>query len=161
MEMNNNEETKFDGVLLSTDKLSIGNLVLYNNNLFYISDISSAWPRVEERYNNKPLVTIFDGGLITVGIDEISPIPITEEFISKNGFVLDDDINDITEEKYYLLKLDKFTITIHEGSNTLGRDWWVHIDNEDCCSIASADVQYVHQLQNLFNIANVKIDIRL
>ena len=91
----------------------------------------------------------------------VKPIRITEEFISKNGFVLDDDINDITDEKYYLLKLDKFTITIHEGSNTLGRDWWVHIDNEDCCSIASADVQYVHQLQNLFNIANVEIDIRL
>jgi hypothetical protein len=91
----------------------------------------------------------------------VEPIPITCEFIKKNGFVLDDDINEITEEKYYLLKLDKFTITIHEGSNTLGRDWWVHIDNEDCCTIASADVQYVHQLQNLFNIANVEIDIRL
>jgi hypothetical protein len=91
----------------------------------------------------------------------VKPIRITEEFLKSNGFVLDDDINGITEEKYYLLKLDKFTITIHEGSNTLGRDWWVHIDNEDCCTIASADVQYVHQLQNLFNIANVEIDIRL
>lgn len=91
----------------------------------------------------------------------VKPIIITEEFLKSNGFVLDDDINDITEEKYYLLKLDKFTITIHEGSNTIGRDWWVHIDNEDCCSIASADVQYVHQLQNLLNIANVNIDIRL
>ena len=91
----------------------------------------------------------------------VKPIIITEEFLKRNGFVLDDDINEITEEKYYLLKLDKFTITIHEGSNTLGRDWWAHIDNEDCCTIASADVQYVHQLQNLFNIANVEIDIRL
>jgi hypothetical protein len=91
----------------------------------------------------------------------VKPIIITEEFLKRNGFVLDDDMKEITEEKYYLLKLDKFTITIHEGSNTLGRDWWVHIDNEDCCTIASADVQYVHQLQNLFNIANVEIDIRL
>lgn len=91
----------------------------------------------------------------------VKPIRITEEFLKNNGFVLDDDINDITEEKYYLLKLDKFTITIHEGSNTLGRDWWVHIDNDDCCTIASADVQYVHQMQNLFNIANAEIDIRL
>lgn len=94
-------------------------------------------------------------------IEFVSPIPITEEFLGKNGFVLDDDIEGITEEKFYLLKLDKFTITIHEGSNTIGRDWWIHIDNEDCCTIASADVQYVHQLQNLFNIANVEIDIRL
>lgn len=91
----------------------------------------------------------------------VKPIRIAEEFLKSNGFVLDDDINEISEEKYYLLKLDKFTITIHEGSNTIGRDWWVHIDNESCCTIASADVQYVHQLQNLFNIANVEIDIRL
>lgn len=91
----------------------------------------------------------------------VKPIQITEEFLKSNGFALDDDINEITEEKYYLLKLDKFTITIHEGSNTIGRDWWIHIDNESCCTIASADVQYVHQLQNLFNIANVEIDIIL
>lgn len=91
----------------------------------------------------------------------VEPIRITEEFLKSNGFVLDDDMKEITEEKYYLLKLDKFTITIHEGSNTIGRDWWVHIDNESYCTIASADVQYVHQLQNIFNIANVEIDIRL
>lgn len=142
-------------------ELMIGNAVQYNGHLFVITDISSAWPRVEEQYNNKPLVTIFDGGLITVCIDEISPVPITEEFLEKNGFVLDDEVEEITEEKFYILNLDKFTITIHEGSNTIGRDWWVHVDNEDCCTIASADVQYVHQMQNLFNIANVETDIRL
>ena len=91
----------------------------------------------------------------------IEPICITEELLKNNGFILDDDIKDIVEDEYYLLKLDKFTITIHKGSNAIGRDWWAHIDNEDCCTIASADVQYVHQLQNLFNIANVEIDIRL
>lgn len=93
--------------------------------------------------------------------DWIQPIPITEEFLERNGFVLDDDIEGITEEKFYLLKLDKFTITIHEGSNTIGRDWWIHIDNEDCCSIASADIQYVHQLQNLLNIMNIEFNIEL
>lgn len=94
-------------------------------------------------------------------IEFVSPIPITEEFLGKNGFVLDDDIEGITEEKFYLLKLDKFTITIHEGSNTMGRDWWIHIDNEDCCTIASADIQYVHHFQNLLNIMNIKFDIVL
>ena len=99
------------------------------------------------------MVTIFNGGILSVGLDEITPVQLIEEFLKWNGFEF--------EEKYYELKLDKFTITIHDGSNTIGCDWWVHIDNEDCCTIASADVQYVHQLQNLFNIANVEIDIRL
>lgn len=91
----------------------------------------------------------------------VEPIRINEEFLKWNGFELDEKMYEDFEEKYYALKLEKFTITIHEGSNTLGRDWWVHIDNEDCCTMASADVQYVHQLQNLFNIANVEIDIIL
>jgi hypothetical protein len=106
-------------------------------------------------------VTIFNGGIFTVGLDEIIPVKLSEEFLKWNGFELDEKMYEDFEEKYYELKLDKFTITIHEGSNTMGRDWWVHIDNESCCTIASADVQYVHQLQNIFNIANVEIDIRL
>lgn len=93
--------------------------------------------------------------------ERVSPITITEKFLERNGFVLDDDIEGFTEEKFYLLKLDKFTITIHEGSNTIGRDWWIHIDNGDGCTIASADVQYVHQLQNILNIMNIKFDIVL
>lgn len=142
-------------------ELMIGDVVQHNGHLFGITDISSAWPRVNDRYNNKPVVTLFDGGIFTVGLDEISPVPISEEFLEKNGFVLDDDIEGITEEKFYLLKLDKFTITIHEGSNTIGRDWWIHIDNKDCCTIASADIQYVHHFQNLLNIMNIKFDIVL
>lgn len=139
----------------------IGDAVQYNGHLCVITDISSAWPRVNDRYNNKPVVALFDGGVFDVGLDEISPTPISEEFLVKNGFIMDDRFIKIAGDKYYQLKLDKFTITMRDSSNTLGRDWWVHIDNEDCCTIASADVQYVHQMQNLFNIANLEIDIRL
>lgn len=146
---------------MKLNEICVGCYVMYNNNIFQVTDISRAWPRVDMRYNNKPVVTIFNGGILTVGFDEITPIEINEEFLSLNGFEIDKIMNEEFGEKYYELKLEKFTITIHEGSNTIGRDWWVHIDNEDCCTIASADVQYVHQLQNLFNIANVEIDIRL
>lgn len=36
-----------------------------------------------------------------------------------------------------------------------------HIDNCDRNSVASADIQYVHQLQNLLGIMNIKFDINL
>lgn len=147
---------------MKVNELCVGCYVMYNNNnIFQVTDISRAWPRIDKRYNNKPTVTIFNGGILTVGLDEITPVQLIEEFLKWNGFELDEKMYEDFEEKYYELKLDKFTITIHEGSNTIGCDWWVHIDNEDCCTIASADIQYVHQLQNLFNIANVEIDIRL
>ncbi len=146
---------------MKVNELCVGCYVMYNNNIFQVTDISRAWPRLDKRYNNKPIVTIFNGGILTVGLDEITPLEIIEEFLEWNGFELDEKMYEDFEEKYYELKLEKFTITIHEGSNTIGRDWWVHIDNESCCTIASADVQYVHQLQNIFNISNVEIDIRL
>lgn len=146
---------------MKVNELCVGCYVMYNNNTFQVTDISRSWPRVEMRYNNKPTVTIFNGGILTVGLDEITPLEITEEFLKRNGFELDEKMYEDFEDKYYELKLEKFMITIHEGSNTIGRNWWIHIDNEDCCTIASADVQYVHQLQNLFNTANVEIDIIL
>lgn len=139
----------------------IGNVVQYSGSTFKVTDIDSAWPRLDDRYNNKPVVTLFDGGILSVCLDEIIPILITEDFLTRNGFELDEKIYEDFEDKYYELKLEKFSITIHEGSNTIGRDWWVHIDSEDCCSIASADIQYVHHLQNLLNIMNIQFDIKL
>lgn len=144
---------------MKVNELCVGCYVMYNNNIFQVTDISRAWPRVDKRYNNKPTVTIFNGGILTVGLDEVIPVQLIEEFLKWNGFDLDDKMYEDFEEKYYELKLDKFTITIHEGSNTIGRDWWVHIDNEDSCTIASADIQYVHQLQNLLNICDIELQI--
>lgn len=86
------------------------------------------------------------------------PIPITEEFLLNNGFKLDEKIHIMTNERFYSTKINDFKISIHYFSNTIGRDWWVHIDNADCCTVASADVQYVHQLQNLLNLMGINSD---
>lgn len=86
------------------------------------------------------------------------PIPITEEFLLNNGFKLDEKIHIMANELFYATEIDDFKIDVQNGSNTLGRDWWVHIDNADCCTVASADVQYVHQLQNLLNLMGIKSD---
>lgn len=145
---------------MKVNELCVGCYVMYNNNTFQVTDISRAWPRVDNQYNNKPTVTIFNGGIFTVGLDEIAPIEITEEFLCRNGFEFDYELHGVDDSlKFYELKLDKFTISLHEGSNTVGRDWWIHIDNEDCCTIASADIQYVHQLQNLLNICDIELNI--
>lgn len=146
---------------MKVNELCVGCYVMYNNNIFQVTDISRAWPSVDKRYNNKPTATIFNGGILTVGLDEIIPVEINEEFLKWNGFELDEKMYEDFEEKYYELKLEKFTITIHEDSNTIGRDWWVHIDNDFCCTIASADVQYVHQFQNLLNILDIEFEVKL
>ena len=146
---------------MKVNELCVGSYVMYNNNnIFQVTDISRAWPRLEMRYNNKPTVTIFNGGILTVGLDEITPLEITEEFLGWNGFEFDYELHGVDDSlKFYELKLDMFTISIHEGSNTLGRNWWIHIDNKDCCTMASADIQYVHQLQNILNICDIELQL--
>lgn len=145
---------------MEVSELMIGNAVQYNGNPFKVTDISRAWPRVEAKHNNKPVVTIFDGGIFTVGLDEISPIPITEEFLVKNGFYREFD--NICEIIYYKREIDGYYVDVQLGCSNSG-DWYFvcHIDNDRLCTVASADVQYVHQLQNLLNIMNIKFDVKL
>ena len=74
------------------------------------------------------------------------PIPISEEILLDLGFKK--EVEDITKDKRYRLRLNGFCIDINKYSNTIGRDYSVHIDNLCCDSVLSGDIQYLHQLQN-------------
>lgn len=45
------------------------------------------------------------------------------------------------------LKLD-----IDNGYNNRGTKWHLHIDNEDCCSIGSADINTIEQFNKLMEV---------
>lgn len=80
---------------------------------------------------------------IWVSREELSPILITEEFLETHGF---------KKEKEPILKWDQWVsedrqVIISKLSNTPGRDWSVHVDNEVYETIGAFDVQYAHQLQ--------------
>ena len=74
------------------------------------------------------------------------PIPISEEILLELGFKK--EVDDVINREYYRLRLNGFCIDINRYSNTLGRDYSVHIDNDCCDSVLSGDIQYLHQLQN-------------
>ena len=145
---------------MKVEEIMIQNAVRYNGNDFRVTDISRAWPRVEWKYNNKPVVTLFDGGIFTVGLDEIEPIPITEEWLIKNDFRK--EYSHIVEFYSYKRFIDGYYVDIQFWCSNMGDEYVnCHIDNCDRCTVASADIQYVHQLQNLLNIMNIKFDIKL
>lgn len=80
---------------------------------------------------------------IWVDLEELNPILITEEFLETHGF---------KKEKEPILKWDQWVsedrqVIISKLSNTVGRDWSVHVDNEVYETIGAFDVQYAHQLQ--------------
>ena len=90
--------------------------------------------------------------------DELYPITITEDILLQLGFKK--EVDDIIKREYYRLRLNGFCIDINRYSNTLGRDYSVHIDNLCCDSVLSGDIQYLHQLQNyIYDSTKQELDI--
>ena len=91
---------------------------------------------------------------------EINPIPITEEWLTKNDF--EHRYDELCEFNYYVREIDDYYVDIQLECANMGDEYVTcHIDNCDRCTVANADIQYVHQLQNLLNIMNIKFDIKL
>ena len=113
---------------------------------------------------------IFDGivGLqgreFTTYASVIEPITITEELLLKNGFIKNLLIEG--NERYddwveYEKDFDGYVVSMRHCSNTIERDWCVHVDNNYRCSVGGIDVEYVHQLQNFLTLLGINIDIEI
>lgn len=74
------------------------------------------------------------------------PKPIGEEMLESLGFYFYNPYPQIEQWKY---DTDKLHITMSRCSNSIGRDWSCHIDNECFETIGGGDVQYMHQLCSL------------
>lgn len=83
--------------------------------------------------------------------DYYDPIPITEELLEHLGFQKEED--SISHDFEFKKWIDGYPITVSNLSNTIDRDYSVHIDNRDYDTILEADIQYLHQLQNAIYFA--------
>ena len=86
-------------------------------------------------------------------LKSIIPLPITIDWLVKNGF---EKRHEELLDYYYYTKETKdclFIITIREIS---GGYFKCFLDNNVLQSYGYADIQYIHQLQNLLNILNIK-----
>lgn len=125
--------------MIDIKEIRIGNVLKYRNYIFKAKKIS-------EDYS-------FSG-------EDIFPIPITEDLLSDLGF--DEEVEDIIHRKYYRLRLNGFCIDINKYSNTLGRNYGIHIDNLCCDSVLSGDIQYLNQLQNyIYDSTKQELDVSM
>lgn len=108
------------------------------------------------------VISLFDGDLVTIQnsddtfdcmLDRVKPIPITIEWLVKNGF--EKRHEELLDYYYYTKEIEEcpFRITIREIS---GGYFKCYLDNNALQSYGYADIQYIHQLQNLLNIINIK-----
>lgn len=84
---------------------------------------------------------------------------INEEILINSGFkkIQDVILNLLSNNKniIYSLNTGKFSIIINNLSNYPGRDWYVHVDNEDCQSLGSADISTVKQFNMLMELLDI------
>ena len=137
-------------------ELRIGNYVKYNGSVVSVYAISNPTPSKDKHFNNKARVTLWCNGLMDATIDEIEPIPITEELVLKIGFKKDVDANN----RYrYVIDNCMFEIRLWD-SGTL-----IKLENycEDCVrKVHLPKTPNLHQLQNAYYLLTGKeLEIKL
>ena len=138
---------------MKANELMVGNIVRYDGMTVYVGQVNET--KIEGLIDKNDL--LID---IRFSVERLEPIPITEEWLTKQGFKHEYD--SICEYTYYIQEIDGYFVEVKIGCSNMGDEYVnCHIDNCDRCTVASADIQYVHQLQNLLNIMNIKFDIKL
>lgn len=83
-----------------------------------------------------------------------SAIPLTIDILLKCGF--------IGHNKIFRLDNGFYTHVEFELSNSADRDWGVHIDNRDFQTVGVGDIQFLHQLQNMyFDVTGKELEVNI
>lgn len=135
---------------MEINELRVGNYVNYNGLNLEVYSFENKYPRSEKRYDNTILVDLLFDGFITAILHEVKGIPLTEEILLNCGF---EKINHICGYSFY-----SFNRKSLKDKNAY-MPLYIYL-NPNCAKIADftvkQNVEYVHQLQNLFFAINGK-----
>lgn len=135
---------------MEINELRVGNYVNYNGLNLEVYSFENKYPRSEKRYDNTILVDLLFDGFITAILHEVKGIPLTEEILLNYGF---EKINHICGYSFY-----SFNRKSLKDINAY-MPLYIYL-NPNCAKIADftvkQNVEYVHQLQNLFFAINGK-----
>lgn len=92
-------------------------------------------------------------------LHEVKPIPITVEFLQKNGFELDEEFMRNRKIKIlrYIVRMETYSIIVvfcHSFMN-------IEVFDKDKMFTASVKGHYVHQIQNLLNLCNFQWEVKI
>ena len=88
---------------------------------------------------------------------------ITKELLLNKGFMTSSDeliLKEIYPDCFSVEKeVDNFFITVHTLSNYYKRNFCVHIDNKDRCTIANVDIQTTEHFNKLMDLLDINYAI--
>lgn len=116
---------------MKANELRIGNYLLHNGNWSYRSHSAPKIIKWEER-------DWYALGECTISLDDLSPIPLTKEWLIKFGLI---DLNCIKTSEF---PFGEYIKTISFG----GID--IRYTKNAIQIMPNIEIQYVHQLQNLY-----------
>lgn len=142
--------------MINTNELMRGNKVFFCKG----SDLEEIVV-IDEIFDN---IVCLQGREFTTYVNLIEPITITEDLLLKNGFTKELLIEG--NERYddwvsYEKEVNGYFLEIRHCSNSIERDWSIHVDNDHRCSVGGVDVEYVHQLQNFCTLCGFKFEIEV
>lgn len=113
---------------------------------------------------DQPTITIIneeEGKSIIAGhfIEELTPIPLTQEILEKNGFTLFNQYKNNIVYHYLIddIQQNSIFITIVDGTEI----YYSYKSNDDYDVISFLPIQYVHELQHALKICKIDKEIIL
>ncbi len=101
---------------------------------------------------------LLDQGIVSEKIENINPIPLSENILSQMGFRKDG--NDFLKQRfigknhYYIIEIVDYGA---DGYGIFAKS----VDRKGTCSYESINVEYVHQLQHIFKNCKIELDFDL
>jgi len=121
-------------------ELRICNWVKYNGCYCLVGSIIQPTPLENQKYSDKWLLDLNIDGIITVPLEDVGRIPLTEEWLIGLG------CNNKTEHFGSVGEFDWYELPNGMALNwVLSSKSWIRIEGID-----SATIKYVHQLQNIY-----------
>lgn len=169
--------------MMNAQSLRIGNIVKHNNTYWKVYGIQSPMPLEDKRFSDKYLIDLWNNGLVTVTIDEVEPVELTEDNILK---LRRKQLPDFHPIEFSKTKPRERQIENNFWSNWFNDDYRLHLSPSYCYDFSTGksiktnkidfwfcwyqsqgewflpiknirgenQLKYVHQLQNLlYNIS--------
>lgn len=152
--------------MVDTKTLRIGSHVIlkepyvipYSDGCKAITKIIKVSTLTENKIGFYPLIRGGEKKLHYVLAKEVDPIPITEELLKELGFI--GKYEELIRRPFYKLWLcDMYPIELTywgEETNSKAKEWVLHVDNPDCCSIGGMELQYLHELESFVYLCTWK-----
>lgn len=122
--------------------LMVGDFVLHDGKVIRVDAVHKR--KIGYHKTKDKLTWLFDG--------QFQPIQITPEILEKNGF---EDQGFRHHDEYNGID-DRVVLSNEREYMNTRNEWHVHIDSEDYCSIASCELTYVHELQQILRLCKIK-----